>query len=104
MQPLAEALGVATNGLTQSEMIAGCAASVRALYADIDFPSRFTPNQLPRARIREMAELSVPGLYAGIAAQGFDRKTVHDNTLIACPSARKMTVLQAQKMFETCAG
>ena len=104
VQPLAEALGVATNGLTQSEMIAGCAASVRALYADIDFPSRFTPNQLPRARIREMAELSVPGLYAGIAAQGFDRKTVHDNTLIACPSARKMTVLQAQKMFETCAG
>ena len=50
-----------------------------------------------------MAEFSVPGLYAGIAAQGFDRSNVHDHTVIACPSVRKMTVLQAQQMFERCA-
>ncbi len=102
VKPLAEALEVETAGLTRVEMIEACAANIRALYADIGFPDRFTPEQVPRQRVREMAERSVPGLYAGIAAAEFDPASVNDHTVIACPSARKMTVLQAQHIFERC--
>ena len=100
--PLAEALEVETAGLSRGEMIDACAASIRSLYADIGFPERFTTEQLPRQRVREMAERAVPGLYAGIAAQDFDPASAGDHTLIACPSARKMTVSQAQTIFERC--
>ncbi len=102
VQPLAEALEVDTLGLTRSEMIEACAENIRALYRDIDFPEYFTSEQLPSQRVREMAELSVPGLYAGIAAQTFDPKAVNDHTIVACPSARKMSVAQAEEMFERC--
>ena len=102
VRPLAEALDVDTIGLTRAEMIEACADNIRALYADIDFPEYFTPEQLPRQRVREMAERSVPGLYAGIAAQTFDPATTSDHTVIACPSARKMTVAQAEAIFERC--
>ena len=93
---------VTIAGLTRAETIEACADSIRALYADIDFPERFTPEQLPRQRVREIAERAVPGLYAGIAAEGFDTASVNDDTVIACPSARKMTVRQAQDIFERC--
>ncbi|GAN77450.1 iron-containing alcohol dehydrogenase [Acidisphaera rubrifaciens] len=102
VRPLAEALEVDPAGLTRDETIAACAANIRALYADIGFPDRFTPDQVPPGRVREMAERAVPGLYAGIAAATFDHTTVGDRTVIACPSARKMTVRQAQTMLETC--
>lgn len=100
--PLAEALEVDTMGLTRAEMIGACAENIRALYADIGFPEQFTAEQLPSQRVREMAERAVPGLYAGIAAQDFDPASANDHTLIACPSARKMTVAQAQTMLERC--
>ena len=102
VKPLAEALEVETAGLTRAEAIEACAESIRALYADIAFPDRFTPDQLPRQRVREMAERAVPGLYAGIAAEGFDTASVNDDTVVACPSARKMTVRQAERMFGSC--
>lgn len=100
--PLAEALEVEVGGLSRAERIEACAASIRSLYADIGFPERFTAQQLPRQRVREMAERAVPGLYAGIAAQAFDPASADDTTVIACPSARKMTVLQAEEMLERC--
>jgi alcohol dehydrogenase class IV len=100
--PLAEALEVEVGGLTRAERIAACAASIRSLYADIGFPERFTAEQLPAQRVREMAERAVPGLYAGIAAQDFDPASTGDHTVIACPSARKMTVSQAQAILENC--
>ncbi len=100
VKPLAEALEVETAGLTRAEAIEACADSIRSLYADIGFPDRFTPDQLPRERVREMAERAVPGLYAGIAAEGFDTASVNDHTVIASPAARKMTVRQAERMFE----
>lgn len=103
VKPFAEAVQVETSGLTRAEMIEASTEAIRQLYDDISFPTRFTKEQLPRQSMREMAELSVPGLYAGIAAQGFDRSKVHDHTVIACPSVRKMTVLQAQHMLERCA-
>ncbi|WP_407521936.1 iron-containing alcohol dehydrogenase [Methylobacterium oryzisoli] len=102
VRPLAEALDVETAGLSRQETIAACAEAVRALYADIDFPDRFTAEQLPRDRVREMARRAVPGLYAGIAAQGFDPATAHDRTVIASPAARRMTVRQAEEIFERC--
>ena len=100
--PLAEALDVDVAGLSRAGRIEACAGSIRALYADIGFPEHFTPAQLPRQRMREMAERAVPGLYAGIAAQSFDPATAGDDTVIACPSARKMTVAQAQAILERC--
>ena len=100
--PLAEALEIDTLGLGRGETIAACANAIRALYADIAFPTRFTPEQLPGARVREMAERAVPGLYAGIAAGRYDHTSATDDTVIACPSARKMTVRQAQEMVERC--
>lgn len=102
VKPLAEALEVDTIGLSRNEIVAACADAIRDLYADIAFPTRFTPEQLPPARVREMAERAVPGLYAGIAARHYDHTTATDNTVIACPSVRKMTVRQAQEMFERC--
>ena len=104
VRPLAEALEVETAGLSRAETILACAEAIRALYADISFPTHFTAAQLPHERVREMAERSVPGLYAGIAAKDFDHKSATDHTVIACPSARKMTVRQAQDIFERCLG
>ena len=104
VKPLAEALEVETTGLSRAETIAACAEAIRALYADIGFPTTFTAAQLPPSRVREMAERAVPGLYAGIAAKDFDHTTANDHTVIACPSARKMTVRQAQDIFERCLG
>ncbi|MBV8704862.1 MAG: iron-containing alcohol dehydrogenase [Acetobacteraceae bacterium] len=102
VKPLAEALEVETEGLTRGETIEACADAVRELYADIGFPTHFTPHQLPWQRVREMAERAVPGLYAGIEAQNYDPRTATDHTIIACPSARKMTVKQAEDIFEHC--
>ena len=102
VKPLAEALEVEARGLTRAETIAACAKAIRGLYADIGFPTRFTPAQLPAERVREMAQRSVPGLYAGIAARDYDHTTARDDTVIACPSARKMTVRQARDMVERC--
>ena len=102
VKPLAEALEVDTTGLSRAGTIAACADAVRALFADIGFPERFTPEQLPPDRVREMAQRAVPGLYAGIAARDFDPDTASDRTVIASPSARKMTVAQAQAIFERC--
>jgi len=102
VKPLAEALEVETAGLTRAEMIAAAAESIRALYADIGFPDRFTSAQLLPDRVREMAERAVPGLYAGIEAEGFDLASVRDDTIIACPSTRKMTVRQAERMLQAC--
>ena len=100
--PLAEALDVDVAGLTRAGRIEACAASIRSLYDDIGFPQCFTADQLPRQRVREMAERAVPGLYAGIIAQDFDPASANDHTVIACPSARKMTVSQAQAILERC--
>jgi len=102
--PLAEALEVGTAGRSRQETIDSCADAIRALYADIGFPTRFTPEQLPRDRVREMALRAVPGLYAGIAAKDFDPATANDRTIIASPAARKMTVRQAEEIFERCVG
>ena len=102
VRPLAEALEVESADLSRDEVILACADAIRALFADIDFPERFTREQLPPARVREMAQRAVPGLYAGIAARDFDPATANDRTVIACPSARKMTVAQAQTIFERC--
>lgn len=102
--PLAEALEVETAGLSRQETIAACADAIWALYADIGFPPRFTSEQLPRERVREMALRAVPGLYAGIAAKDFDPASANDRTIIASPAARKMTVKQAEEIFELCAG
>lgn len=104
VRPLAEALEVETAGLSRQEMIASCAEAIRALYADIGFPTRFTPEQLPRDRVREMALRAVPGLYAGIAAKDFDPASANDRTIIASPAARKMTVRQAEEIFGLCVG
>ncbi len=104
VKPLAEALDVETMGLTRAEMIEASAEAIRALYADIGFPETFTPEQLPRDRVREMATRAVPGLYAGIAAASYDPSTATDHTVIACPSARRMTVRQAEEIFERCLG
>lgn len=102
VKPLAEALGVDTIGLSREEMIAAAAASIIGLYDDIGFPERFTREQLPAGRVAEMARRAVPGLYAGIAAQSFDPEAATPRTVIACPSARKMTVAQAEEIFERC--
>jgi alcohol dehydrogenase len=100
--PLADALEVDAVGLTRTETIDACSEAVRTLYADIDFPERFTAEQLPVDRVREMAQRAVPGLYAGIAAHNFDPSTAGARTVIACPSARKMTVAQAEAIFQRC--
>jgi alcohol dehydrogenase class IV len=102
VKPLAEALEVETDGLTRSDIIEACADNVRLLYADIGFPSHFTPEQVPSQRVREMAERAVPGLYAGIEAEDFDPASVTNDAVIACPSARKMTVRQAEQILEEC--
>ena len=102
IQPLAEALRVDATGLTPKETIEAAAQAVYDLYDDIDFPHHFTPQQLPAERLREIAQRAVPGLYAGVAAHNYDHTTATDRTIIACPSARKMTVAQAQAIFERC--
>lgn len=103
LRPLAEALEVDAAGLSRGEAIAACAAAVRALYADLGFADRFTPDQLPRQRLREMAERAVPGLYAGFPAEvAGGPAAIGDRTLIASPAARKMTVAQAERMLEAC--
>lgn len=61
------------------------------------------PYQMPRQRVREMAERAVPGLYAGFSeAIAAGPATVGDRTVIASPAARKMTVAQAERIFDNC--
>ena len=43
----------------------------------------------------------MPGLYAGIAGAS-NPGPVDDRTVIASPSARKMTVKQAERVLEGC--
>lgn len=103
VRPLAEALEVDAAGLSRAETVAACAAALRQLYADIGFADRFTPDQLPRQRVREMAERAVPGLYAGFSKEvAGGPTTVGDRTVIASPAARKMTVAQAERIFANC--
>lgn len=103
VRPLAEAFEVETQGLTRAETMAACIAAIRSLYADIGFADRFTREQLPGQRVREMAERAVPGLYAGFSAEvAGGPAQVGDRTVIACPSARKMTVAQAERIFTSC--
>ena len=103
VRPLAEAFDVDATGLSRDEMIEAVVESIRALYGDIGFAERFTPEQLPRQRVREMAERAVPGLYAGFSEEvAGSPAQVGDRTVIACPSARKMTVAQAERIFESC--
>lgn len=101
VEPLAVALEVDTTGRSRSALIAAMGDALRALYSDIGFPERFTPEQVPRSRIREMAERAVPGLYAGISGAE-NSGPVGDRTIIASPSARKMTVAQAERIFGRC--
>ncbi len=91
--PLAEALEVQVAGLTRAEQIEACAASIRGLYADIGFAERFTAEQLPRQRVREMAERAVPGLYAGIAAQDFDPASAGDPRTVSRLSRRCLSII-----------
>ena len=100
--PIADALEVRHAGLSRAGTIEACADAIRCLYADIGFPDRFTSQQLPSTRVREMVQRAVPGLYAGIAARNFDWTVADARTVIACPSARKMTVAQAEAIFERC--
>ncbi len=103
VRPLAEALEVDAAGLSRAETIAACAAALRQLYADIGFADRFTPDQLPRQRVREMAERAVPGLYAGFSeAVAGGPAAAGDRTVIASPAARTMTVAQAERIFDNC--
>jgi alcohol dehydrogenase class IV len=85
------------------DVIAACVEAIRNLYDDIGFPQRWTEEQLPRSRIREMAERAVPGLYAGAA--GIDRMktmTISDDTIVDSLAPRKMTVRQAEAIFAAC--
>ena len=103
VRPLAEALEVDAAGLSRAETIAACATALRQLYADIGFADRFTPDQLPRQRVREMAERAVPGLYAGFSEEvAGGTPALGDRTVIASPAARKMTVAQAERIFDNC--
>jgi len=100
---LAEALGVDTEGLSRGEIVEAAVAELYELYADIGFRPKFTADELPRDRIREMAERAVPGLYAGFSGATNAPENVTDRTIIASPALRKMTVRQAQEIFEACA-
>ena len=100
---VAGALGVRDGvGLSQGDAITASIASLRQLYDDIGFPQKWSEDQVPRNRLRQMAERAVPGLYAGsdgIAGVGTD---VDDYTLIVSPAPRKMTVRQAESVYAAC--
>lgn len=98
VKPLADALEVEAGGLTRGEIIE--ADAVRGLYADIGFAAHFTPDQLPRQR--ERAETRGAGPVCGDRGAEYDPRTATDHTIIACASARKMTVSQAEDIFERC--
>ncbi|MEP9350776.1 iron-containing alcohol dehydrogenase [Xanthobacter sp. KR7-225] len=101
---VAEALGARLPG--DASLAAAIRASVgalRELYADIGFPLSWTESQVPPARLREMAERAVPGLYAG--SEGLARlreAAIADGTVIESFAPRRMTVRQAEHMFRAC--
>ena len=50
-----------------------------------------------------MAERAVPGLYAGFSEEvAGGPAAVGDRTVIASPAARRMTVAQAEQIFNAC--
>jgi len=100
---IAEALGVDTEGLSRGEIIEAAVAELYELYADIGLRPKFTADELPRDRIREMAERAVPGLYAGFSGATNAPENVTDRTIIVSRALRKMTVRQAEEIFEACA-
>lgn len=99
---VADALGVRDSGsLSHGDAITASVAALRQLYDDIGFPQRWSENQLPRNRLRQMSERAVPGLYAGSDGIGIG-VSINDDTLIASPAPRKMTVQQAESVYAAC--
>jgi alcohol dehydrogenase class IV len=100
---LAAALGarVATAEPAE-EAINACVSALHALYDDIGFPTRWTDDQVPRARIRALAEFAVPGLYAGSRAAAHAASRIDDDTPIVCPSPREMRVCEAEAVYAAC--
>lgn len=72
-------------------------ATLFALYDDLGLPNRFTPDQLPHARLRELAEAAIPGLYGGVIPARVDAGTVIDS-----PALRPMTVGEAEQCLLAC--
>lgn len=102
-QHVAEALGIRdAAAMSHGDAIAGCVASLHRLYDDIGFPLRWSEAQLPRTRIREMGERAVPGLYAGFDGLHGAGELVTDQTPIASPAPRSMTVRQAEDIYAAC--
>jgi alcohol dehydrogenase class IV len=100
---LANALGVrGVASLSDGEVIAGCVSALRSLYDDIGFPQSWTESQLPRTKIREMAERAVPGLYAGSERAAKMQGKINDDTIIACSAPRKMSVREAEAIYAAC--
>ena len=103
---VAEALGARIEpGQSQPALIAACVEALRDLYDDIGFPQHWTEEQLPRSRIREMAERAVAGLYAG--AEGIEqlkKMIIGADTVIKSVAPRKMTVRQAETILAACVG
>ena len=98
-EKLAVVLG-ARPGVDLAETVAAIRAALFALFDDIGFPTAFSPEQLPRERLAEMAEAAIPGLYGGAMPD----RAVRDSDLIHQPGVRRTSVAQARAIFEQCYG
>jgi alcohol dehydrogenase class IV len=101
---LAAALGVETaSGGVVQDIIPPCIAALEALYLDIGFPFYWTDRQLPSARVREIAERSVSGLYGGYREVGnVAADPIADDSIIVSAAPRKLTVSQAEDILTEC--
>lgn len=96
-EKLAVALG-ANPGRDLGETVAAIRSAIFGLFDDLGFPTAFSPEQLPRERIREMAEAAIPGLYGGAPP---DRQ-IRDDDLIHQPGLRRTSVAQACALYDRC--
>lgn len=70
------------------------------LFEDIGAPTRFTGNEVPQARLAEMAAAAIPGLYGGAMPEG----EVNDNHVLHQPGVRRANVGQARAIYAQCFG
>ncbi|MBB6306056.1 iron-containing alcohol dehydrogenase [Xanthobacter tagetidis] len=97
----ARALALAL-GAAPADDLRGTVAAIRdaffRLFEDVGTPTAFTQEQLPQARIAEMAAAAIPGLYGGAMPEG----EVRDGHVVHQPGVRRATVAEARALYAQC--
>ena len=97
VRQLAQAMGVAEQGVADPEVLARVVAEIRRFYDRISFPQSFAGVLEEPPCLNTVARAAVPGLYGTGSTEN-----ISDATQIATPNIRKATVAEAADIYKAC--